>query len=301
VSLTNELKEADPNRAIILQNVACAYCGVPFSEHVPFDKEHAVGRRFVPKGTLDGQWNLLLRACKKCNGLKAALENDISAIAMHPDAWGEHVNDDARLHTEARRKAANAISRKTGKPVAAGEQPLKFNMQFGPASFGFTFVMPPQADKDRLFELARYQVGAFFYWITFNEETKRGGFWVGQFSPLLAVRKEDWGNPQMRWFMDTTKDWLGRVHAIGADGYFKITIKRKSATEEIWSWALEWSQNFRLVGFFGREELVEELERTIPELEMTMMQQSASGRTRYRIATPLPEADDILFEVPTAS
>ena len=297
MSLTNDLKEAAPNRAIILHNIACAYCNVPFSKDVPYDKEHAVGRRFVPRGTLDGQWNLLLRSCKKCNGLKAALEDDISAIAMHPDAWGQHVNDDPRLHTEARRKAANAISRKTKKPVAAGEPPLKIDTTFGAAKLGFTFVMPPQANEDRLFELARYQLIAFFYWITFNQETKRGGYWVGQYFPLLAVRKADWGNPQMRWFMDTTKDWLGRVHAIGADGYFKITIKRKSATEELWSWALEWNQNFRLIGFFGREELLGAIESVIPVVKMTVLQQSASSWMSCRTEVPLAETEDILFSV----
>lgn len=295
------MKETAPNRAIILRNVACAYCNVPFSDEVPYDKEHAVGRRFVPRGTLDGQWNLLLRSCKKCNGLKAALEDDISAIVMHPDASGQHVNNDPRLHAEARRKAANAISRRTKKPVAAGEEPLKFDTTFGAAKLGFTFEMPPQVDDSRLFELARYQLIAFFYWITYNEETKRGGFWVGQYFPLLAVRRADWGNPQMHWFMDTTKDWLGRVHAIGADGYFKVTIKRKSATDELWSWALEWNQNFRLVGFFGRKESVEVLKPTIPALKMHILQQSDSGWTRYRADVPLAEAHDILFDVPKAA
>jgi hypothetical protein len=205
------------------------------------------------------------------------------------------------LHTEARRKAANAISRKTKKPVAAGEEPLKFDTQFGAANFSFTFVMPPQVDENRLFELARYHVGAFFYLVTYDEQTKRGSFWAGQFFPIAAVRKADWGNSQMRWFMDTTKDWPSRVHAVGADGYFKITIKRRSETDELWSWALEWNQNFRLVGFFGRDDLLDFMNQAIPTLKMSLAQQSTSGWIRARVEEALAEEDDILFAMPTAS
>jgi len=292
------LIEVAPNRAIILHNTTCAYCDTAFSDDVPFEKEHAIGRRFVPKGTLDGQWNLLLRSCRRCNGYKANLEDDISAIAMQPDATGRHVNSDARLHSEAARKAQNAISRKTGKPVAAGEEPIKVGGNFGPAAFTVSFSMPPQVHEDRLFELARYQVAAFFYWTTLKKETGRGRMLPGGFYPLAAVRKADWGNPQMRWFMDATKDWSWRVHAIGADEYFKIATKRKSDTEDIWSWALEWNQNFRLVGFFGREDLVTELEKSIPPLEMTTVEHTPERSLRFRVEVPLADAKDSLFAAP---
>ncbi len=153
---------ATSSRAILLKNENCPYCGTQFSISVPSEKEHAVGRRFVPKGTLNGQWNLIVRSCIPCNQDKAKLENDISAISMHPDATGQHVNSDSRLHAEANRKALNAISHKTKKPIANGEEPLKVSGNLGAADITFTFVMPPQVDEDRIFALARYQVGAFF-------------------------------------------------------------------------------------------------------------------------------------------
>jgi hypothetical protein len=111
----------------------------------------------------------------------------------------------------------------------------------------------------------------------------------------MRNQEADWGNPQMPWFMEETKSWAWRVHAIGADGYFKIATKRKSDTEDIWSWALEWNQNFRLVGFFGREELVAELEKSIPVLKMETAGHSPERILRYRIEVPLVEADDSLF------
>src|SRR4051794_17550674 len=120
----NALIETASNRAIILNNAACAYCGVEFSDVMLPEKEHTIGRRLVPKGTLNRQWNLLLRSCRRYNSYKANLEDDISAITMQPDATGQFVNADPRLRAEAARKAHNAISRKTGKPVSAPEEPI---------------------------------------------------------------------------------------------------------------------------------------------------------------------------------
>jgi hypothetical protein len=56
--------------------------------------EHVIGRRFVPKNTMFGQWNVILRACRECNTAKSELENDISAITMQPDASGQFAVDD---------------------------------------------------------------------------------------------------------------------------------------------------------------------------------------------------------------
>jgi hypothetical protein len=53
--------------------------------------------KFVPKGTLENQWNLILNACRNCNGRKADLENDISAITMQPDVLGKHFGDHPQL------------------------------------------------------------------------------------------------------------------------------------------------------------------------------------------------------------
>ena len=73
------VREYPGNRPIILHNVSCAYCGRHFKSKLPPTKEHVIGRRFVPRGSFDGQWNLILKACQQCNGEKADLEDDISA------------------------------------------------------------------------------------------------------------------------------------------------------------------------------------------------------------------------------
>jgi hypothetical protein len=63
-----------------------------------------VSKKLVPKGKLDRQWNLIVRACRDCNRRKSALEDDISAITMQPDTLGIHAVDDIVLIREAVRE-----------------------------------------------------------------------------------------------------------------------------------------------------------------------------------------------------
>lgn len=53
---TGVLRELSSS-AIRLRNVTCPYCGVAATAEGGFDDEHVIGRRSVPKGTLDGGWN----------------------------------------------------------------------------------------------------------------------------------------------------------------------------------------------------------------------------------------------------
>ncbi|HQZ38321.1 MAG TPA: hypothetical protein PLH72_04715 [Vicinamibacterales bacterium] len=73
----------------VLKNATCPYCGdgVPGRDGT---KEHVIGKRFVPRSALDGSWNLILRACQRCNRRKAALEESGVSLrdataALSPD------------------------------------------------------------------------------------------------------------------------------------------------------------------------------------------------------------------------
>ena len=72
----SELPQRQPTR---LDNVTCPYCRDRLSQ-VNRNEDHVIGRRFVPKGKLNGQWNLIVCACEECNTHKSNLEDDISAI-----------------------------------------------------------------------------------------------------------------------------------------------------------------------------------------------------------------------------
>ena len=82
-------------------------------------------------------------------------------------------------------------------------------------------------------------------------QIESGHFAPGVFHGVFDARRADWGAPEMRWFMDITKSWHPRVNAVAADGFFKIVIRRQSETAPVWSWAVEWNQSMRVVGFAG--------------------------------------------------
>lgn len=77
--------------------------------------------------------------------------------------------------------------------------------------------------------------------LTWNEEQARGFYWPGVYMPVVTVRKEDWGNPLMRWVEETARDWEYRLFAVTADGFYKVWIKRRLNDPAVWAWALEWT------------------------------------------------------------
>lgn len=295
---SDNLSAYPTNRVIRLRNDNCAYCGRTFGADLAPTREHVIGRRFVPKGTLDGVFNLHLRACQECNNGKSALEDDISVITMCPDTMGRFPSDDERLRAEVARKARKSVSRRTGKPVADGEPPFIINGNMMGIQMTFTMRGPPQVDEGRAFRLAWFQLQGFLYFLTYNEAEKRGRFFPGPIHPVAAVRQADWGNPQIGWFEHETADWLPRLNLITADEYFKMWIKRKADTAKVWAFAIEWNRNFRLVGFIGDAEEARIHLDAVPPLDMQVMHESPTRSLRTRIETPLKREDDTLFDFP---
>lgn len=293
--MSNEVIRKPPDRAIRLHNETCPYCGTPLTRHSR-TKEHIIGRRFVPRGSLHQHWNLIVWACEPCNRRKAELEDDLSAISMQPDARGIYARDDVRLHNEAERKAKTS-SRRSGKPVKDSQEQFSISHRFGGAEFKFSFTSAPQADENRIIDLVRMQVMGFFYWITIQPGDVNGNFWQGSFFPLQPVRRTDWGNEQLRFFMVETKDWDWRVHAVTAEGYFKLVIK-KHPVRLAWSFAVEWNASYRIVGFFGDTDGLIELRDRVPELAMEMIHAQADGWIRQRQEVPVLDEDDTLFDPP---
>jgi hypothetical protein len=292
--LSTELNELPSNRAVVLDNITCPYCGIEINDDND-SKEHVIGRRFVPKGTLNGSWNLIVRACKKCNSEKSHLENDISAITLASKVWFGSDNSETNIEQEALRKAQKSISHKTRKPVIHSHEELNFEVPFSPgATFKFNMVSPPQIASNRLYELARMQMMAFFYFITFNNETKRGGFWQEGFHPLSEAHHGDWGNPLLKAFMSAVVNWEPRWIANTADGFFRSIIRRHPSAE-CWSWAVEWNKNYRVVGFFGARNAAQKIVDDFREPEMTAIITGKNAYLRFRSDFKLHEEDDLLF------
>lgn len=288
-----ELKRAPVNRPIILTNKACAYCGATLTAATR-SKDHVVGRRFVPKGLFNGTWNLILNACRDCNGLKSDLEDDISAITLQPDNSGGWAADGPDVRDEALRKAERSISRRTGKPVKISQESIQITgLLMGAMQIKFNMVSPPQIAEERVCELARYHLAGFFYLVTYSPEAKTGYRWPGSFMPELVMPRSDWGNPVAIAFAKGVFDWDPRVMATTSKGFFKIAL-RKHPSAAVWSFALEWNHSYRIIGFLGDEEAAHEIKAGFPVLESKEFPTGSGRRYRYRLETPL-ESDDILF------
>lgn len=298
MTLTAELREVPLGRPTRLRNVVCPYCGTSLTKKSR-TKEHVIGRKFVPKATLENSWNLILNACVKCNGHKSDLEDDISAITMQPDVLGRHFSDHPQLAQDATRKAARAFSRETGKLVSESTPALEIKGQLAPGlNLTFDFVGQPQVAEHRAFELARLQFQAHFYWITYSHQQNRGWWWKGVYAPILVVSKNDWGNDVAMAFMRNTQGWEHRVLLAGAaDGHFNLAIRRNPDVE-LWSLAVEWNENYRILAACGEEPAIKKFAESIPKLEMTMLSQSARSGLGFRVEKALAEADDTLFAPP---
>ena len=188
-NFTDELKELPPNRPIKLDNLTCVYCSTELS-NVKSNEEHVIARRFVPKGKIENQWNLIVLTCEVCNNKKSDLEEDISAITMQPDLNGLHVVHDEDLVTDSIRKSRSS-SRRTGKTVLDSKEELTLNAPFFGGNIAFGLESPPQIDPERAFELARFHITAFFYWLTYDKTTKIGRFWKGFYFPIQVTSNKD--------------------------------------------------------------------------------------------------------------
>lgn len=295
--LTTTLTHHPANQAIRLRNVTCPYCGFDLTSETA-TREHVVGRRFVPKGKLNGHWNLIVNACGPCNNRKADLENDVSAITLYTEDGEAHPNYDDEAIADAQRKAANAISRRTKKPVKESHEDLAFDVPFGTAAnIGFNFTSPPQIDEARAFELARLQLAGFFFLLTYQKDQERGGFWPDGCYLLMMVRRADYGNPTMTDFANAVLNWEPRLIGHTAEGYFRVCI-RKHPEADCWSWALEWNGSTRLVGFFGDKGAAQAVVDGLRKLEMHHLDLSDGRHIRFRTEVPLAPENDRLFDPP---
>jgi len=283
----------------VLRNRNCVYCGVNLAV-TGSTKEHVIGRRFVPKGVLNGSWNLIVNACPACNGRKSGFENDIAALTMQGHATGKRYHDDPRLEADASRKAVRSISRTTGRPV--GESVVTDEFSFALArgtSATFRIVAPPQLDRDRVLQLANYHVTAFFFFLTYDRGSERGSFCEGEFVQMDFSPRHDWGSAKNRGFMDLTGTWEPRLVGFTADGFFKICI-RKHSEVPVWSWALEWNRGYRVIGFMGEPVSLSEIEARVSRDSLRELPCTDGSLLRWREEVPLVRADDRLFGAPAA-
>lgn len=296
-----ELTMLPPNRADVLRNATCVYCGCHL-DTTGFTKEHVIGRRFVPRGSLDGSWNLIVRACPECNGQKSDLEDDISAVTLASISTRSLATEDPLLAAEVQRKARGSISRRTGRAVADSAEPMTIRTPLGSNSMlTARGDCPPQIDHSRAFDLARLQLRAFFYRITYDSVTKTGQVWPGVFVPVMLALESNWGDWFIAEFTRATRDWPYRYLGVTANRHFKISIrKHPEGGAACWAWAVEWNQSYRVVGFFGRIEAAMADSWSFEERLKRMMARHPEGFFALGLERRIRPSDDTLFEFRTS-
>src|SRR5450830_276958 len=112
-------------------NAHCLYCGLELRPPagVSSDKEHLIGRNFVPTGTMDGQsFQFLFRACRSCNGRKAEAERHISSITLvNGPGWK---TDPKALNAAQRKSAGDFHPTKRGVRIKDAHEQMEFKADF---------------------------------------------------------------------------------------------------------------------------------------------------------------------------
>jgi hypothetical protein len=283
------LKET--TKPIRLKNRTCIYCGRSFGNDARRTREHVIGLNFVPEKSFKANdWNLIVWACGSCNHKKAKLEGEISAITLQPSIGTAHL--DRTLGSLAERKASKAHSVATGKTVRGSYEKVSLtHLLASNIPMRFDFVTLPRLLPDRVVALAGAQIHAFFYFLTYNESQGRGSFLPGGIVWSAFAQKADWGNAQFLAFALLVQGWNGRVRGNAAEDYFRIVIKRDPLGIDLWSFALEWNQNYRIIGFFGDASSAAVYVAGFLSFEWMGLGETA----RMREETPLNSSRDVLF------
>lgn len=274
----------------------CLYCARYLAdEEVPSDREHLIGRKFVPDGSLDGgkAFNLIFRACKTCNAEKADVERHISSVTL----FNSLGRDDPAIDDIADRKASKDYHPiKKGKLVkdASSETSVGFT---GPGiAMRFGLLGPPQLDPGMVKLLALRHVQGLFSLVTSKDPKLKDGTRLlpaSQWFFAEAFPHSDWGNPWIIELAKRVQSWTAPALVHTANGYFKAILRRGPKPEAPWFWALEWNKSYRVVGAIGKAGETPAILGELPPLEWKRLDET----TRYREEHPLDSESDLLFRV----
>jgi hypothetical protein len=282
------------NRKPGRSNQYCLYCGVPVGDGatVLSDKEHLIGRNFVPTGTLSSSgFNFIFRSCRECNSRKGSAERHLSSVTLVNSPAREN---DQRVDAVAKRKATRDFHPdKKGVPI--GQATDEHSMEFRCDTFSMKFALtsPPQVNLPAAQLLAFNHIQALFALVTTEDcrvPEKIRLLPQAQFRYFGHYAHQDWGNPHLITIAKRTEDWSCPANITAADGYFKAILKRSE--DQGWFWALEGNRSIRVVGAIVRENESAKLFEELPSLGWKPL---PNGSARIRTETPRVEEADHLF------
>jgi hypothetical protein len=277
-------------------NIHCLYCDTFLGPGTTatVTKEHLIGRRFVPKGSLDSgqRFNFIFSACDECNGHKARFEDHVSAVCM---MWSRRAAEEPSFLAEAFRKTANSYHPlRPGVKIADASEHPRISGSFGDANVQMTFAAPPRIDQSHVSGLAAMHVQALYSLATTRDHRSRESLkrlaptniWILDWYPA-----SDWGNPAL---VEARKRITRRPPVItvnAAEGAFRATLRRDYA-EQPWCWALEWNHAIRVIGAIGDFDSPPSVLAGIQPPRWTPL---ADG-WRFRPEVPAAEPDDLFSD-----
>lgn len=282
------------NRKPAQSNQHCLYCGVLVGKGatVLSNKEHLIGKNFVPTGSLgSGSFNFIFRSCRECNSRKGSAERHVSSVTLVNSPG--RVNDE-RVDAVAKRKATRDFHPdKKGVPLGQATDNHSVEFRYGTLSMKFGLTSPPQVNLPAAQLLAFNHIQALFALVTTEDcrvPEKMRLLPQVQFRYFGHYGYQDWGNPHLITLAKRTDRWSCRANISAADGYFRAILKRSEG--QGWFWALEWNRYLRVVGAIVQENESAELFEALPNVEWKPL---PNGSGRFRAETPLVEEADHLF------
>ena len=289
------------NRVPSKSNQYCLYCGQFVGEgaDIQSNKEHLVGREFVPTGEFgDGRaFNFIFRACKRCNEEKAEAERHISSVTLYRSP----ARKESQRHNEIACRKALRDFHPDKRGVLIQDSGDKFDVVMNDFGMKMTFGIssPPQANSDYIDFLAfKHVQGLCSLIVTANplvaEETRLLSY--ENFHLFESYSHADWGNSHMLAIMERANDMPCYLNVTTANGFFKAILRRDQGDKEEWFWALEWNKSLRVVGAISPFRDIPKLFRNLPALRWNELGEQGGARTRVRMEEPLADEQDTLFQ-----
>lgn len=270
-------------------NACCLYCGTSLRSPSPpeSDKEHLIGRNFVPKGTMgDQQFNFIFRTCRRCNARKAVAERHVSSVTLF-NSPGRFEN--AQVNEVAIRKGKSDFHpKKKGVRIEDAYEHCFLSTSLGPGSIEFGMIAPPQLEKNLAKNAAFSHIQGLFALLCtedYRDPLKMRLLSLDQFLWFDYYFYNDWGNPQAIEIANRVLGWDCYANIVSAKGYFKAIMRR---CDEGWFWALEWNRQLRILGGISSSRM--KLFEVLPDEDWTRTPQG-----RIRRDTPLNAKVDNLF------
>lgn len=286
------------NRSRRRSNQHCLYCGQFVGENspVPSNREHLIGRNFVPAGYLGPtDFNFIFRACVECNRAKSDAEGHVSAIALHNSPARDN---DTHVDAVAARKAEGAYyPGKKKQLVKDSSTTHTVDSSFGALQMSATLIAPPQLERERAATLAFRQTQALFSLVTAQDPANGAGLKILSDSEWQYVGfypARDWGNPQLVEIANRVREWPCVAYIDTARGHFRAVLRAHKDPSREWFWAFEWNRAYRGVGAICRASELPPVFAGLPALRWIPL----PGSRRMREETPLDSNADILFEAP---